>query len=173
MYSKKELVIRYILICTLGVLLHFTYDWSGSNFLIGLFSAVNESTFQHLKLIFFPMLFLTIWDIFKKNPKQKDFLVRRTVGVLYGMATIVFLFYTIWGVLGTRYDWINIAIYFIGVFIAFYMENSKKYNYSINNFTCIIILAYFTIAFFMFTYNSSNIGIFFDFDGVGPKDYFR
>lgn len=45
---------RFIFISILGVLLHFTYEWSGDNPAVGLFSAVNESTWEHLKLIFFP-----------------------------------------------------------------------------------------------------------------------
>lgn len=43
-----------------GTLLHFTYEWSGNNFWVGLFSPVNESTWEHMKLLFFPMLFYSI-----------------------------------------------------------------------------------------------------------------
>lgn len=39
----------------LGVLLHFLYEWSGGNTLAAAFSAVNESTWEHMKLLFFPM----------------------------------------------------------------------------------------------------------------------
>ena len=174
MKNKKELVIRYIFVCVLGVLLHFTYNWSGQNRIVGLFSAVNESTFQHMKLIFFPTLLLTIWDILKGRFKEPGFLQKRTMGLLYGMGTIILLFYSIWGILGTRYDWINISIFFLGVFISFYTENNwKKNTYPINILTSVMILIYLTIAFFMFTYNFTNIGIFFDFEGIGPKDYFR
>ena len=40
----------------LGTLLHFTYQLSGRNEIVGLFSAVNESVWEHLKLLYFPML---------------------------------------------------------------------------------------------------------------------
>lgn len=173
MMKKFNLTIRYIFVCVLGVLLHFLYNLSGYNRIVGLFSAVNESTFEHLKLIFFPMLFLTLWDVFKLKKSDNEFLVKRTTGLLCGMFSIVFLFYTTWGVLGTRYDPVNIAIYFVGVLIAFYTENSGSYHISISNITCIVIFLYLALAFFMFTYHSPNVGIFFDFEGVGPKDYFR
>ena len=39
----------------LGTLLHFTYRWSGRNPLIGLIAPVNESVWEHMKLLFFPM----------------------------------------------------------------------------------------------------------------------
>ena len=48
----KVFVIMTILVLISGVLLHFAYEWSGNNPLVGAFSAVNESTWEHLKLIF-------------------------------------------------------------------------------------------------------------------------
>ena len=48
----------------LGTLLHFLYHWTGENGFIATFSATNESVWEHLKLVFFPMLVLGIVDIF-------------------------------------------------------------------------------------------------------------
>ena len=56
--SLKTNLFRFIFISVLGVLLHFTYEWSGDNAVVGLFSAVNESTWEQLKLLFFPFLLL-------------------------------------------------------------------------------------------------------------------
>ncbi|MBE7055804.1 MAG: hypothetical protein E7392_06810, partial [Ruminococcaceae bacterium] len=39
-----------------GVILHFLFDWTGGSVLVAPFSAVNESIFEHMKLLFFPML---------------------------------------------------------------------------------------------------------------------
>ena len=36
----------------LGTLLHFVFDWSGGNVAAALFSAVNESIWEHMKLLF-------------------------------------------------------------------------------------------------------------------------
>ncbi len=43
-----------------GSLAHFLYDWSGNNLIIGLFSPVSESIWEHMKLIFFPMLIYSL-----------------------------------------------------------------------------------------------------------------
>lgn len=48
----------------LGTLLHFTFQWSNQNYLVALFSAVNESVWEHLKLVFFPMFFTTLIRLF-------------------------------------------------------------------------------------------------------------
>nr|WP_236945659.1 DUF6512 family protein [Enterocloster clostridioformis] len=47
----------------LGTLLHFTYRWSGRNPLIGLIAPVNESVWEHMKLLFFPMLLFGLWSL--------------------------------------------------------------------------------------------------------------
>lgn len=44
------MVLEIIMTCIVGSLLHFTYDWSNHNKIVGLFSAVNESTWEHIKI---------------------------------------------------------------------------------------------------------------------------
>ena len=62
MSQKLFFFFRFAFVSLLGVLLHFTYDWSGKNPFVGLFSSVNESAWEHLKLFFFPMLLLTLFE---------------------------------------------------------------------------------------------------------------
>jgi len=64
MNIKKKLsyycILSSIFCIILGTLLHFTYEWFNLNKFVGFFSATNESTWEHLKLIFFPMVFSTL-----------------------------------------------------------------------------------------------------------------
>ena len=39
-----------------GTLLHFLYDWTNNN-IVAAFTAVNESTWEHMKLLYFPLFF--------------------------------------------------------------------------------------------------------------------
>ena len=55
MFKKYELV-GFFFTSILGCLLHFVYEWTGENIIAAIFSATDESTFQHLKLFFFPYL---------------------------------------------------------------------------------------------------------------------
>ena len=57
-------ILSAIFTIVLGTILHFTFKWSNKNPLVGSFSAVNESTWEHLKLLFFPMLITTIIGYF-------------------------------------------------------------------------------------------------------------
>ena len=96
--SLKTNLFRFIFISVLGVLLHFTYEWSGDNAVVGLFSAVNESTWEHLKLLFFPFLLLTILEVLLRgNMLPEQFPPARVLGILAGMGGIVVGFYTLRG----------------------------------------------------------------------------
>lgn len=168
MQIKSKLnLFRFIFISILGVLLHFTYEWSGDNPAVGLFSAVNESTWEHLKLIFFPMLLLTmiefLWSHIQEKPLPENYLPARTIGILSGMAFIVVVFYTLNGVLGRNYEFLNIALYFAGVIYALRAENkSKSRQMCINDYVSMTIMAILAVAFFAFTNYPPELGIFTD-----------
>ena len=49
----------FLTVSALGTLAHFAYEWSGKQLLAGAFCAVNESTWEHMKLLFFPALLFT------------------------------------------------------------------------------------------------------------------
>ena len=44
----------------IGTILHFLYDWLGEAVWIAPFSSVNESTWEHMKLLFWPMFLYAI-----------------------------------------------------------------------------------------------------------------
>lgn len=168
MQAKTRLnLFRFIFISILGVLLHFTYEWSGDNPAVGLFSAVNESTWEHLKLIFFPMLLLTmiefLWAHIKDKPLPEHYLPARAVGILSGMAFIVVIFYTLNGILGRNYEILNISLYFAGVMYALKTENKlESRQMCINDYVAMTILAILAVAFFAFTNYPPELGIFTD-----------
>lgn len=71
-----------------GTLLHFVYEWSGSAVIVGLFAPVNESVWEHIKLLFFPGLLFSVWDYFHASRRPASFLPSRTAGLTAGMAAI-------------------------------------------------------------------------------------
>ena len=64
MNIKKYCIIGIFFTVLLGTLLHFTYDLSGNSDFVAILSAVNESTWEHLKLIFFPMIVFMLIEFF-------------------------------------------------------------------------------------------------------------
>ena len=53
---KTTAIIGILFVLIVGTLSHYVYEWSGKAFLVGFFFPVSESTWEHMKLIFFPML---------------------------------------------------------------------------------------------------------------------
>ena len=53
----------YTFSVVLGTLLHFVYDWTKCAIFTPI-SAVNESTWEHMKILFFPCLFFAVFQYF-------------------------------------------------------------------------------------------------------------
>lgn len=97
----------------LGTALHFVYDLTGQSAVAAAFSAVNESTWEHMKLLFVPyFLFTPVQFAVFREPLQNFFAVKAT-SLLVGLALIPALFYTLTGCFGKLPDWVNIGIFFV------------------------------------------------------------
>ena len=51
---RSYYIIGYLFTAAAGTLFHFVYDWTGQGAVAALFFPVNESTWEHMKLVFFP-----------------------------------------------------------------------------------------------------------------------
>ena len=118
---KIELIVT-ILELILGTLLHFIYEWSGNNAIIASFSAVNESVWEHLKLLYFPFLFVSIWEYLSLHPVVLAFFYCRYLGVLLGMFFTVSVFYTYSGILGRNFLILDILLFYSSVIFSFGMS---------------------------------------------------
>lgn len=162
---------KHVLICTivcalvvslLGTLGHFFYEWSGNNHYVGLFFPVNESTWEHMKLFFFPALFCYIILGFLKRNHEPCIIYAFPKTILLGTFLIPVLFYTYSGILGFNVSFLDISTYYISVAISFiYLYKTtvsvKKLNYSLS---LNILLGLFAFLFMSFTYNPPELGIF-------------
>lgn len=110
---RKYQILSIFFTFILGTILHFTYKWSGENKIVGLFSAVNESTWEHLKLLYFPMLITTIIGLLYFRKDVPNLLCSKTIGIIVALSFTVVFFYTYTGVLGKNIASIDIASFFI------------------------------------------------------------
>jgi hypothetical protein len=147
-----------------GTLLHFLYDWLGEAVWIAPFSGVNESTWEHMKLLFWPtFIFAIVQSFFFRD--RKNFWCVKLRGIMLGLILIPVLFYTYNGVIGSSPDWINIAIFFISAAAAFIYETvlfKKKHLPCISKRLSIIILCIIALLFVIFTFRTPEIGLFED-----------
>ena len=148
----------------LGTLLHFTYEWFGKNPAMGLFSAVSESTWEHLKLLFVPMLVFGIAEYFLYGRSLPDFIAVRTVSIVFGMFLIVAVFYTYSGILGKNIMAADIATFFVGVIGAYVLSHKLLENGALSGRTAqaisVLVLAGLIGAFAVFTFFPPEFGMF-------------
>ena len=104
-----------------GTILHFLYNWTSGSILVAPFSGVNESTWEHMKLLFWPLLlFALVQRLFFKD--HENYWCVKPVEILLGLVLIPVLFYTYNGVFGKSPDWINIAIFYISALLVYLFE---------------------------------------------------
>ena len=161
---KKYHIYSFICVSIVGTLFHFLYEFSGDNLIIASFAPVNESTWEHLKLIFFPMLVSSIIGYFIIGKENSNYICSRTKGILVGMAFIIVFFYTYTGIIGKNIDFLNIISFFIAVFLGEFVSfksivsKEKKCNITL----AVYILVFFLMCFVIFTYITPKFGIFKD-----------
>lgn len=167
MQSSKSIIIFEIfsILFTLifGTLLHFTFEKSNNNLLVASFSSTNESTWEHLKLLFFPMLFTTIIGYFLICKYYSNFFCAQAISIIVGMLFIVVFFYTYTGIIGRNFALLDIGSFVVATFLSGYIS----YKILVSNFLCnpcfsIFILLLLLFSFILFTYIPPKINLFRD-----------
>ena len=148
----------------IGTLLHFTYELSGGNTFVAVFSAVNESTWEHLKLVFYPMLIMTVIGYFYLGKDVKNYLCAKTLGIIYAISFIVIFFYTYTGIIGKNFAFLDIGSFFVAVFIGEYIafKNMLSFDDECNKSISVITLIILLLCFVLFTYFPPKINLFKD-----------
>ncbi len=160
---KTAELISFIVAGILGVLFHFVYGWTGENRLIGFFVPVNESTWEHLKLIFYPITLVSLFEYYLAGIRFENFLCIKVRSILVGMLCIITLFYTYSGILGKTVDWFNIVIYFLSLGGAYCYSCRRLLGQKpVKNtpILCIISFTLIAILFMIFSLYPPAIGLF-------------
>ena len=146
-----------------GTILHFLYDWTGGSILVSPFSGVNESTWEHMKLLFWPLfLFALVQRLFFKD--QENYWCVKLAEIALGLTLIPVLFYTYNGVFGKSPDWVNIAIFYLSAAVAFLLEwwifnREPECNHPQLAFAVICLIG---VLFVIFTFTPPQIPLFQD-----------
>lgn len=149
----------------LGTLLHFVYEWSGNRPIAALVSPINESVWEHLKLLLIPMLLFSVVEYFLLGKKYPNLVMANTVGLIIGLVTIVVLYYTYSGIIGTNFLILDILIFIFSTILAFYLGYRFTVNQKFSTFmpeTGLAILFLIFAIFILFTFSPPIINLFKD-----------
>lgn len=163
-HLKQYTVIGTIFVLVTGSLAHFLYEWSGNNGIVGLFTPINESVWEHMKLLFFPMLIYSAIMIVKFRKEYSCITSALFFGILTGAVLIPILFYAYTFILGANTLILDIGIFMLSIAAAFWLSyrftlTGKPESYSVILSVCVIILF---ACFLIFTYYPPDTAIFRD-----------
>ncbi len=165
---KKALLrwelVGFVFVISLGSLLHFVYDWSDRSSFVACFAPVNESTWEHLKLLFFPSLLYGIVEYIAVGHKIEGFVFTKFVSILLGLGTIVVLFYTYTGIVGGNCLWADIGTFVVGAALssAFTVKKMPINSDGRVDWIGLLLFAIMIFAFCLGTFFPPHIGLFLD-----------
>ena len=137
----------------LGTLSHFFYQWSHENILIGLFSPVNESVWEHLKLLFFPALTYMFIEQKAMGKAMPGLFGKNLLGLFAGLLAMPLLFYGYTACSGKSILLVDIGIFCVCVSLTFLLpyklrnrQISKEAEGAVRKILWILLAAFLFVS---------------------------
>lgn len=161
-HLEKYIIAGIPIVLITGALAHFLYDWTGNNYIVGLFTPINESIWEHMKLLFFPMLIYSIIMNFKFKDNYPCITSALCFGILTGTLMIPIFYYAYTSVLGKDVFILDIGIFVLSVIIAFWLCYRLTLSCRLAPYTLLLccLVGILFVCFVVFTYHAPNFIIF-------------
>lgn len=147
------MIISIIIISIIGTFLHFLYDITKHNKVVGIFAAVNESTWEHIKIALTPTLIWGLIDgaIYGMEP---NYFLAKFISLTTIIILMPVLFYGYKFFLKKHNLIIDVIIFYIVIicsqYLFFYFIRSSSINFFGQYLSCvaifIIIICYSTLT---------------------------
>ncbi len=166
---KKYILWGIPILFFVGSFFHFIYEWSGNCALIAVIAPINESVFEHLKLVFVPfVLWWSLYYIFKGDRYGVDinrWFTSMLLGLVVSMLLIPMFFYFYTGILGVNHIiFVDITIFLIALALgSFVARHYYIYGKGINWKIAIAITVILFFIFVYLTFSPPNIPFFISF----------
>ena len=161
---RNYTIIGIIFVLITGSLAHFLYEWSGNNYIIGLFTPINESIWEHMKLLFFPMLIYSLIIFFKFRKNYPCINSSLYFGILAGTLLIPVFYYAYTYILGKDIFILDISTFILSIVIAFWLSYKLTRSCRLESHTfllyCLVCILF--ACFMLFTYHPPETRIFED-----------
>ena len=161
---KKWEIVGVFWIIIVGSLLHFTYEWSGKSPIVAIFSPVNESVWEHLKLGYFALLFFILIEYWFIRDETSSFFLAKSIGILSMNLFIVIIFYSYTWVTKEPNLFIDIGSFVVGAIICqvISMKIMKTSVSKTSNTIGLILFILMGCILILFTFYTPRLPIFMD-----------
>jgi hypothetical protein len=154
-----------VFIVIIGTTLHFTFELSGNQPVVGVFSAVNESVWEHLKLGFWPALLWALIEYRYIKKSTNNFFFAKTAGIYLIPIVIPILFYSYTAVLGESVLVIDILTFVVAVIVgqlaSYKLLTYRRLPHLLSKIS-LFALALLGVAFVLFTFYPPHLPLFRD-----------
>ena len=163
--NKTIMIIKTITIFLSLFLFSFGYK-TFPNFLTSLIFPVNESLFEHLKMIYIAEILVSLiiyLIIRKKDIKINNYFIALLLSTIFNIILFYLVYIPLYRKFGSNLI-MTMTIYFITLVISqylFYLITLKSHNKFYNK-VCLIIIPFIWLILIYFTYNPLHIEFFFD-----------
>jgi len=161
----KYEILGMVFISVFGSLLHFTFNWLNRFWLAGAFSAVNESTWEHLKLAVVPAILWLVLESRIFKGAAANFLLAKAVGTYLMPILIVLFFYSYKAILGHNLLVFDISVFvlsvIIGQIVSYKIMTRPEFSQKFNA-VCFLSLTILFLAFVLFTFYPPHFFLFND-----------
>ena len=130
---EKWILIGIPLLFVIGALLHFAYDVLGESPIVGLFAPVNESIWEHAKMVVWPII---LWwglyyrfrgEAYKINPNK--WFAGALTSLLVALIAMPMLYYFYTEAFGVEIVWVDVLILLLALLFG-QLLGLHAYRYS-------------------------------------------
>ena len=166
--NEEKWILKGIpLLFIIGSLMHFLYNIFWESIAVGLFAPVNESVWEHSKMVLLPIILW--WSLYycfkgkKYNISKNKWFQGGLVSLLTSLTAIPLLFYFYTEAFGVELLWVDISILLISIILGQLLGlHFYKYWKGINYIFVIAILVLIILIFVVFTFYPPHIPMFYD-----------
>jgi hypothetical protein len=158
----------FFFIGLVGAALHFTFELSNfSNMVVAYFSAVNESTWEHLKMVFFPGMFFALIEYTYVRDVAKNYLIGKTASLIIMPLVIILGWYAYTPFTGRSVYKYDLVLFYlavlVGQIISYRILTVPRMSERVNRFAQVTLVV-LLVAFSTFTFFPPRIFLFEHFD---------
>ena len=168
--STRKLLLKMelsgaVFVSVCAVILHFSFEWSGEAIWAAVFSAVNESIWEHIKIFTLPYVLWGFIELCVIRVPFRRFLTAKVISLYFLILSIPVFYYTYTFLIGKNIAILDIMSGFVFTVVAFVLSYKmivylpfigKYYN------ICVALLAVYYIMVGYFTFLPPKLELFRD-----------
>jgi len=164
---RNTSVLGFLFTAVIGTLLHFAFEASGGDLLVGVFSPVNESIWEHQKLLLVPVLLYAVVEYLVYGKDFPSFITVKVLSMICGMLLIVCGYYTYTGIIGQRFIAVDVGLFYCATALVYLMtyllcRSGRYLTKESQSIAALLVLTVIILSFIYFTYHPPMLELFRD-----------